>query len=437
MHNSSRWLSRSARTRRLPIVWAAVLSTLLVALGLPTGASAAGGSPLSVSALPSAEVERALSGIQLEGLSATELSELLAKRLNGSPTAGLKEALTKAIEGLAEQDGTIGQLKDSSALVSELESKLDGLLPGELLGLLKGHLSVASMLSEGLGSLSARQLVGELLDQAGESGQPLAPGQLLEQLLAGQGTETLRGLLGSGLTGAPVSVGTVEELAGQTGTTPQGLAEDFDTTSSQLPASAMALTAPLSDGKLLGVLGGLEGVDVGTLTHELPGGSGGSDGSGSSGGSGGAGSSGGSGGSGASGDGSGGSGGLGGSGGSGVPGATTIVEELSLPGESASGNGAAHAPGKVRILSHRVKGNTLTLVVQVPAAGRLRLRGRWLKSVSRQADEAERLSLRVLLTKAGTASVRAHGDRLRVRLELSFKPVSGAGSSATANAVFG
>jgi hypothetical protein len=431
MHASSTSPAKPARrTKGVPIVCAAVLSVLLVTLGLPAGASASDGSPVSVSALPSAEVERALSGIQLDGLPATELSELLAKRLAGSPTVGLKEALTKAIEGLAARDGTIGQLKDSSALLSELESKLGGLLPGELLGLLKGH-TVASLLGEGLGSLSARQLVGELLDLAGESGQPTGPGPLLEQLLAGQGSETLQGLLGSGLTGTPVSVGTVEGLAGQVGTTSQALAEDFDATSSQLPATAVALTAPLTDGKLLGVLGALEGVDVGTL----PGGLGGSGGSGGSGGASGSGSPGSSG---ASAGGSGGGGGVGGSaGGSGMPATTTIVEELSLPGEGAASKGATSAVGRVRILSHRVRGDVLTVVAQVPAAGRVQLHGHWLKAASTQADTAERVTLRAILTKAGAASLRTRAHRLRVRMDLSFKPISGAGSTAIASIVFG
>jgi hypothetical protein len=421
MQASSHRLGRAAGTRTVTIVLTAVLSTLLGVLAVPAGASAASSSPVSVSALSTPEVEKALSGIPLEDLSATELSELLAGRLSTSPTANLKEALTKAIEGLANGGGTLGQLNGSSALASELETKLGGLLSGELLGLLKGG-TLASVLDSALGSLDSRELVGELLRSAGESGQPLAPGQLLEQLLAVPGSETLEKLLGTSLTGEPVSVGTVKELAGQVGTSSQGLAEDFDTTSSELPASAMALTAPLANGKLLGVLGALEGVDVGTLTPGS-GGSGGSGGPGSS-----SGSDGGSGGVGGSG---------GGSGGSTAPGATTIVEDLSLPGESAASTHAAGAAGKIRILSHRVKGNTLTVVVQVPAAGRLRLLGKQLKSVSTQADAAERVTVRTVLTKAGAASLRGHAHRLRTKIELSFKPVSGTASSATASVVFG
>jgi uncharacterized membrane protein YgcG len=407
----------------LPIVLVAVLSTLLVGLVLPAGASAASGSP--VSALPTAEVEKALSGIPLEDLSASELSKLLATRLSGSPTTGLKQALTEAIEGLAQRGGTVGQLKGSSALVSELESGLNGLLPGGLLGLLTDH-----TVSEALGSLDARELVGELLKSASESGQPLAPGELLEQLLAAPGSapglETLATLLGSSLpSGAPVSVSTVEGLAGQVGTTSQGLAKDFGTNTSQLLPTAMALTAPLTDGKTLGVLGALEGIDVGTLTPELPGGSGGSGGSGGTGSSSGS---------------AGGSGGSGGSaGGSSTPGTTTVVNELSLPGESSpgAGGGAVKALTKVKIVSHRVKGDKVTLVVQVPAAGRLRITGKHLESVSRQADKAERVTVTAVLTKAGAASVRGHARRLRVRLELSFESVSGARSSASTNAVFG
>lgn len=424
MHASSLWLSGGERTRTLPIALAVVVSSLLVGLAQPVAASAAGGSPVSVSALPTAEVEKALSGIPLEDLSSSRLGELLAGRLSGSPTAQLKKALTEAIEGLAKRGGTVGELKGSTGAVAELESTLDGLLPGGLLGLLTEH-----KVSEALGSLDSRELVGELLKLAGESGQPLAPGQLLEQLMAAPGSETLEKLLGTSLTGTPVSVGTVEEVAGQAGMSSQKLAEDFDTTSSQLPATAMALTAPLVDGKTLGVLSGLEGVDVGTLTHELSGGPGGSGGSGSSSGS------------------SGGTGGVGGSGGSGgstgggssTPGTTTIVEELSLPGQSspAGDAGVGKALGKVRILSHRVAGDTVTLVVQVPGAGRLHLTGRRLRSGTWQTDRAERVTVKAALTKAGAATVRGRGQRLLVRLELSFVSVSGARSQASTDASFG
>jgi hypothetical protein len=108
-----------------------------------------------------------------------------------------------------------------------------------------------------------------------------------------------------------------------------------------------------------------------------------------------------------------------------------------MPGQSTPGTHAASTPGKVRILSHRVKGDTLTVVAEVPAAGRLRLLGKRLRSVSKQADAPERVTVRAVLTKAGAASLHDHAHRLRVRIELSFKPVSGASSEATASVIFG
>jgi hypothetical protein len=175
----------------------------------------------------------------------------------------------------------------------------------------------------------------------------------------------------------------------------------------------MALTAPLSDGKTLGVLDTVEGIDVGTLTHELPGGSGGAGGSG-----------------GGSGGGTGGPGGDGGAGtSSGVPGATTIVN---YPYTSGGGSPSAKlASAKVEIVSRKVEGDVIVLVVQAPAAGKVSVAGKGVKSASRQTDKAERVTVRAILTKAELASMRKGHRRVHVKLDVSFKPVSGASSAAT------
>jgi hypothetical protein len=407
---------RARRTATLLLT--AAVSALLAALTLPAGAQAGGASPVSVSALSPAEVETLLSSVPLGDLPATQLSELLSERLSGSPTSGLKDALREAIAGLAGKGGTLGQLAGSSELASELEAQLNKLPALERLSLegllgLSGSHTLASALSEALGALEWRQVVGALLAQAHETGQPTGPEQLIEEVLSAQSPQKLEELLGGTLTSEPFSVGTVEGLAGQEGTTPEELAKGFDATSEQLPPSAMALTAPLSDGKTLGVLDTVEGIDVGTLTHELPGGSGGAGGSG-----------------GGSGGGTGGPGGDGGAGtSSGAPGATTIVN---YPYTSGGGSPSAKvASAKVEIVSRKVEGDVIVLVVRAPAAGKVSVAGKGVKSASRQTDKAERVTVRAILTKAELASLRKGHRRVHVKLDVSFKPVSGASSAAT------
>jgi hypothetical protein len=420
MHASSKPLSRRAsRVRRRTAV---------------AGASAVGATPdtsapVSVSALPAGEVEEVLSSIPLKDLTATQLSEVLSHRvgLSALPTGPLREALTKTIEGFTAKDDTLGQLVSSSELPSKLETQLNELLsPSDLLSLLKGQ-SLSSVLTKALGSLHASQMLGGLLTSAAE------PEQLIGQALATSNPEKLKALLGTTLTGEPFSEGTVGELASEVGTTPEGLAKDLNTTESQLPATAMALTAPLSNGKTLGVLDAVEGLDLGVLgstKEETPEGSGGGSG-GSGGGSGGSGGN-----SGGSGGGSGGSGGAGG-GSSGTPASTTIV--VNLPGQSttALSTSTKTTPAKIEILSRKTRGDAITIVVRVPSAGKLTLTGSGVKTVSKQADKAERVTLRTVLTKAGAASLLKHGHRLKVELNASFKETAGPSASTGTTVGFG
>jgi hypothetical protein len=175
-----------------------------------------------------------------------------------------------------------------------------------------------------------------------------------------------------------------------------------------MPASDTALTAPLADGRTLGVIEGTKGLDLGTLSGGTLGAGGGS---------------------------SGGAGGAGGTGGSGTPGSTTTVPS-SVPSQSSATPARSAKPtlAKVKILSRKVKGDVVTLVVQLPAAGKLLVSGRGVKKLSRQVKKAQRLTLRVVATKAEASLLHKHRRRVSLELEASFTPVSGP-SSATGTKV--
>jgi uncharacterized membrane protein YgcG len=413
----------------------AVLLALLAGLTFTAVADAAGaqrdsGSQASVTPLSPAQVETLVAGVPLRDLSTTELAEVLSQLpgLSAFPASTRKEALTKAIEGVAAKNGTLEKLAGSHELVSELKTKLEGLLlPAELLNLLKGE-GLSETLTKALTSVSGREVLAEVLSSASN------PAQTIDQALTAPTPNELETLVGSGLSGEPFTKTTVGELAETIGTSAPGLAEDFDTPSAQLPASAMALTTPLLDGKTLGVLDAVEGLDVGTLDFGQEGSGGGSGGGGSGGDSGGSGS-----GSGGSGGGSESTGRTGDQGNTGAadngsaaaPTSMTIVLDGLYPQPSAVASSSAGAAlTKVKIVSGKVKGDVVTLVLQVPAAGRLTVAGRDTKSVKKEARHAERLSLKVRLTKAVAASLRKHRRHLKVGLEASFKAVGGASSSA-------
>jgi hypothetical protein len=239
------------------------------------------------------------------------------------------------------------------------------------------------------------------------------PEALIKQLLGALNPATLESLLGTTLAGEPFSKLTLGSLAGSLGTTPEALAGDLGTSPEQLPASAMALTAPLTDGKTLGVLDGHEGLDLGVIapsgagTAGAPGGSGGTGGTST-----------------------------------GTPAGTTIL--VSMPASTptalaptATAVAVAVTPaGKLRIVSHKVKGKVATIVVQSPAAGKLTLGANGIVSSSHQTAKAETVTLRAVLAKAGVASLRKH-HRLKVTLKVSFKQAGGPSSSATVAVTFG
>jgi hypothetical protein len=463
------------QTRQIAAI--AVSAALLAAgLAVPAGASAGSGgdvvpqttgyASVSVSGVPPGEVEKLLSevplgasGVPLGDLEVPQLAKLLAelKGLSGlsgltglGGTTGLEQVLRTAIDQLVAGNGKLGELLNPAVLAPKLESALSGLL-GPLLGpelktlvetLLKE--SPLAVITEGLGSVNLNELTSSLLKEAEN------PAQLVDQLLAAANPQELQALLGTTLTPEePFSLSTVGGLASGIGTTAEGLADDLHTTTSQLPATAMALTAPLTDGNTLAVLDAVKGLDLGLLsstlteekTSEGSGGSGSGESGGSSGGSGSGSSSGGSGesgsGSGGGAAGSGGTGGAGspGGGSSGTPTGTTLIVNLPSaqgpPAVTSSGTTAARVKIKIKILRRKVRGDAVTLVVWVPAAGRLTVAGKGWKSASRETGKAERVALRAVLTRAGVASLHRHHHRLKVKLEVSFKPARGPGSSAT------
>jgi hypothetical protein len=429
--------------------WGAAVATSLAVCALPAALVAPAGAqaavapavaqPVSVSPLAPGEVEEVLDSIPLKDIPSTRLSDTLAQLpgLSALPEGSLQAGLKNAIEQLAGKGDTLGQLLGSGELASKLQAQLLSLLTLEQLAdlpaLLKGH-TLSSVLSDALGSVAARQLLAELLASAG------APEQLIEQVLGASNPESLQALLGSTLAGEPFTKGTVEEVAQSAGTTAEGLASDLDTTSSQLPAGAMALTAPLSDGKTLSVLDALDGLDLGLLgpAQEGPEGAGGGSGGSSGGGSGGTGggASGGNGGSGSGGS----AGGPGGSGGTG-DGSSTAPAGMTLVVDEPAGAGSTARPGatvaKVAILKRRVRRDVVTLIVRVPAAGRLTITGKGVRSVSRQADKAERVTVRVTLTRAAAALLRTHRRSIRLKLDAHFASTGGSSSKASTAVTLG
>ncbi len=401
----------------LPLLGALVVIALAA---LPVAPSAAATTPPEVVPVPPTSTSEVLEAVPLGDLNVTELAELIAHRpgLKDLPEGTLQTAIEEVLATLAKEGVTVGGLGEPSELVSELEQTLKGLLsPSELINLLKGQ-SLEEVLTKALGSLEPTKLVSEAVEKASH------PEELVTQALSDVNPATLEQAVGSTLAGEPFSKTDVGELAGSYGTTTEGLEDALGTNSEKLPESAMALTAPLTDGKSVAVLDGAEGLTLATLARgeEAVGGAGGGGGSGSGGTAGNGG--------------SGGAAGNGGSAGNGTPSSTTVVIDAAGSGSSPAA-GSSSVAGKVKVISHKVHDGIATLVVQVPGPGTLSLSGHGVKSTSKQTAKSERVTITTSLTKAGTASKRRHRNGIAVALKVTFRPVSGAASTASATARFG
>lgn len=391
-----------------------VLVVLMLA-ALPVAPSVAATTPPEIVPIPPASTTEVLEAIPLEDLNEAELAKLIGQQpgLEGLPETPLTTAIEEVLAKLAGKGVTVGELGEPGELVPKVEEALEKLLsPSELLLLLKGT-PLSELLGNGLGSLEPDELVQQAVEASSH------PEELLTQALSGVNPEKLETAVGSTLAGEPFSKTSVSELASSLGTTESSLVEALGTNSEKLPGSAKAFTAPLTNGETLSVVNGFEGPSLATLKGgETGGGDGGNGGESGSGGFGG-------------------KGGNGGSGsGSGTP-STTIVLSGGTPAPgSGTPTGTATAVGKVKVISHKVHGKTATLVVQVPSAGGLTLSGSRVKRVSQQTAKSERVTIKTVLTKAGTASRKRH-HHLSVKLNVAFKPVTGAASAASASVRFG
>lgn len=400
-------------------------------------------------------VEELLADLPLGDLSAAQLTEYLAGledisvfanlqiALLGNEQlglAGLEENLSNAIAQLGPS-ATIGELADVAGLLPAVEGQLNGLLGKLLGGALEGK--EQQELSEALGTLDLNQLVASLLAGASQPEQLSGLSELASGLFEELGSGATEELLGAPLE-MPFTPTTVEGAAQQLGSIATAVSGELGRSTAELPATATMLTAPIGGGKLLAVAPAIKGLAIGLLGGEEEG-NGGGEGTGEEEGAGGEGSKEGSGtGSGTGSGGSGqGSGGQGGSGGTATPGTgssggssgalTVVVNMPPTNRTAASTSNAAKAQGaKVRILAYKTNGARATIVFQAPAAGRLTLRGDGIRPKTLSVRKAGRLTVRVKLSRAGSAALRKRHRRLAVELHASFRAVSGATSIATA-----
>ncbi len=389
--------------------------------------------PVIASSVPQGQLETLLKGLPLGELNATEVGKAVTElsTFGALPTGKVQEAVTKVVETLTSEGKTLGTLLTPADVVSKLKSQLEGLLGlPKLLELLGGQ-DLKTLLTSALSTITPSQLLGTLLNNAAK------PEQLLGNVLGAVNAVELEALLGSPLGSASFVPSTVDALAGELGMTAESLATELGIEPVKLPALSLALSGSLPDGKTLGVLDGLDGINLSLFTANGEQ-SGNGEGSGGEGGSGGKGGSGGAGGSGNGASGSAGGNGTAGNGSTGstnaAPSGTTVVVNLPAPTNAALA-GAASAATKIKIVSHKVKNGVATLVLQLPGAGNVAVSGRGVRSVHGHVTKAGRMTVRTRPTKARQSS-NSKRHPTNVKLTASFVPSSGASSSASVTVRF-
>jgi hypothetical protein len=409
---SARWKS----------VRAAVLSALVCGLLAAIPTAPANAASRSVSGLEASQVETLLDSVPISSLGAVQLTEVLGglPQLGGIEVGKLNQALTSLLTALTGKSANIGELLGSPTAINELVAKLEEVLPlSGLLGTLLGG-NPAAKIKEALTSLTSGELLGKVL------GHAPGPEQTIKQVLDTADPSDLEHLLGSTLTGEAFSKETVTDLANSIGSTAGKVAEDVGKTPAELPGTAMALTAPLTNGEALSVLNGLGGVSFSLL------GSGGKAGGGGEGGSGG---------------GEGGNAGAGGSGGNagagaGGNGAGGTSVTINTPGSGSGGSPttgvAASKPGKIKIIAHRVRNGVVSVEVATPGAGTVTLSGKGIRTLRKETAKAVHVWVRTKMTKAEASSIKRHPHKkTKHTVTVKFAQVGGPSSSATAKVIFG
>jgi hypothetical protein len=375
---------------------------------------------------------------------------------------GVEQALTRAIEQLEDDELPVEELVGPWELATDLEEQLEAAYeeseaaeqpgaPETLEELVEQELgrTPAELIDEGTG-LGLGELLSAWLGEAAD------PAALTGALFAAVDPTEVEDLAEAELSGEPFTLADVAETAGAVELTPAELAQALGQTPSELPEGARALLAPLSDGRWLGVFVGGKGLSFAAFGpppaheeepgeepgEEPPGGeengeeAGGKEGGGLEEGEHGGGTpppgEPGTPGGGTSGDSS--------DGGTTPPTGQAPLATLASSAPASTTTSPAPAVSatlaRVKILSSRAKGATLKLVLAVPSAGTLVLRGKGLRTVRHTSTGARRITIELHATSAVAASVRNH-HRVKIKLQASFTPSFGAVSSAAVTVALG
>jgi len=92
----------------------------------------------------------------------------------------------------------------------------------------------------------------------------------------------------------------------------------------------------------------------------------------------------------------------------------------------------------IHVVSHKVKGRTATIVVSVPAAGKLVATAKGLSKGSGKSSGAGTVTVKLTLTKGEVAVLKKHkGRKLAAKVKLTFTPKKGGKLKTTTTVLIG
>jgi hypothetical protein len=123
-------------------------------------------------------------------------------------------------------------------------------------------------------------------------------------------------------------------------------------------------------------------------------------------------------------------------------------QKLVIPNEWVGANGAllrqdstlnvTGCPPAITVVSHRVKGETATIQVKVPTAGKLVASGKGLSKATKKAKGASTLTVKLTLTNGEATALSEHkGRKLKATIDLTFTSTKGEMLKAATTVIVG
>jgi len=230
-------------------------------LAVPVASAKVAPTYVEVDPVPPAQTAEAIEAIPLADLNGAELVMAVDQgpELERLPEDVFTAALQEVLAEMAAKGLTAEGLGEASDLVPAIERALQGRLSAAELQALTAEESLNTLLTAALGSLEPERVFQQTLELSED------PQGLLTRALSGVGPEMIESIAGGSLSGRGFTETGVGELERTYGITERAFAAALGTSADGLPETTAAFTAPLTNGRVLVLFNGPEGLSLAML----------------------------------------------------------------------------------------------------------------------------------------------------------------------------